>query len=95
MIRPIGRLRSEASAGQAGDHRRGGDQAGGQPGAGAGIAEVDGIVGGAEAADADAADMPGAVAPALDIGAERRHGASRVDHVLGLEEAGNGGFTDG
>ena len=88
-------LAQRGVAGQAGDHRRGGDQAGGEPGAGAGIAEVDRVVGRAKAANADAADMPAAVAPALDRGAERGHGAGGVDHVLGFEKAGNGGLADG
>src|SRR5262245_4858154 len=65
-----------------------------QAAAGAGIAEVEGAIGLAQAADADAVNAPSAFAGALDRGAQRPHGLCGVDDVLALEQPGDARLAD-
>src|SRR5262249_36641203 len=60
-----------------------------QPAPGTGIAEVERPGRRGEAANANAANRPRAVAVAGDGRAERAHGLGSVDHVLALEQSGN------
>ena len=46
-----------------------------------------------KAADADTVDLPGASAFAHDFGPEGPHGLGGVQHILGLQQAGNAGFA--
>ena len=48
-----------------------------------------------EAADADPHEPPGALAGALDRGAERLHGVGGADGVLAFEHPGNAGLAHG
>src|SRR5205807_166086 len=57
--------------------------------AGAGIAEIERVARLAKAGDADAANMPGAVAGALDDGAQRAHGGRGVEDILAFEQTGD------
>jgi hypothetical protein len=76
-----------------GDRGRG-DEAGGKPRARPRIAEIERHARAREAADAGAVDVPSPVVAAPDRRPERRHGARRIEHVFGLEQAGHDRFTD-
>ncbi len=71
-----------------------GDDAEHQPAAGAGIAEIERRGRGAQAADPLALHRDRAVG-SFDLGAKRRHGLGRGQHVLGLEQAGDAGHAGG
>ena len=76
------------------DDRAAGDRAHHQAAAGAGIAEVERRGRLRQAADPDPADAPGALAGALDRGAERRHGVGGVEGVLALQQPADAGLAD-
>ena len=92
--RPIGRRDSEASPDQAHRHVVAGDQAHHQAHAGAGVAEIEVAVGLGQAADAAAQHLPG-IPGLADRAAQRLQRLGRVEHVLGLQQAGDGGAAGG
>ncbi len=65
-----------------------------EPRAGAGIAEIEHVVGLRQAADAGAGDGPDAVAAALDAGPHRAQRRGRAQHVVALEQAGDARAPD-
>ncbi len=72
----------------------GGNDAGHQANAGAGIAHINHAIGFTQRTDANTCDMPGAVFIAGDSGAKFTHGVRRCQNVFAFQKAGNLGCTD-
>ncbi len=89
ITRFIGRRAQRGIAGQEGLVKRmAGQDAGQQPGGGAGVAQFDNVLGRAATAHAEAADPPqAALALMHDDGAEGTQGGGGAQHVLALEQA--------
>ena len=69
------------------------EDAGEQPGGGAGIAHVENVIRRGQAADAATGDEPGGAVP-RDVRAQSPHGGGGAQHVLAFQQAGDAGLPN-
>ena len=74
--------------------RRGGDRTHGEPHTGAGVSEIEHILGLRKTTHTHPTHSPPPLALLGKIGAKISHSASGVEDIFGLEQAGNSGFAD-